>query len=1367
VILGDPGAGKTTLCKWLALQHARALLQHTPRVQIPANLVHPGAQKNTLLDLGPPRLPILVRIADYAYARWGKDYRDNELPLHDFLGGHENRLSLPSALPPEAIRALIADAITQGQALIILDGLDEVADPDQRKTVMQEVRRHLMPPSPETQPVQSVWTNNHVLLTSRIIGYQFDPLTDLPHYTIEEMDETAITSFCHSWMSHVVVSDDSEAAEQAKQLKEAIFTHAHPGVRVLASNPLLLTLMAQVYWNSPKRILPTTRVDLFAKVFDEFFHQREAYWKRASIPQSRLSHALAAVAAYIHVNEPTGFAEEGDIVHCLRDVLSNDEQVEALLEAAREVSGFLVARGEGVYGFLHRALQEYFVAQHLVNQTEQVIVHLRSQCLNPLWREPIVLAVGLISQPNSPNSRRLLTEAFTALLEAPDPAGDMFPRRTLLAAAACAECERIPPGMGQRIAESLLVYYIQHQRHESLPAIRASIQRAFLILYRSPAANKEIEVVLCAALQSGERDRRSAAVKLVLQTELASSALAEALIHAWTSYADPAGSLLVALDNMYQRHPECFTDTFLPMRRTEFTWLWEQAKESLELQNLLRTLYVLPASNDVIPARVSRDSPLTASIMDLLKHGAGSEDLATLRHYLLSLMDRPGTAHARDAALALSALEDTSWVQVYMQSTSGQDDLHQSVLESLALLPILARDRVDDLRMRPEAREVARTFAFALTIGIDLDQAFTVLSIPENRTLLWRDLDNIPAEMQEIRQDIEVAYRPWENEAKTRYGVSPLTWGQNKRLFLQAIREAWSTMKHAAIRSPAISSPPPEIPITQERLALLIEDLADGDDTRREHARQVLQGRRKASTLGRDIIESLAIQATRHADRPWIINQLDQALQAILHDRADWIHAWIIQANASEERNSAHTILRSIGHTNPEVFNMLVGALSDAAPWVKKALLYTFRRPNLLEPDFQEQYQSLPTRLLEHVLIWWKQETDTVTRDAIVQILVAYWRQRKKFPFVQRRRNPRYWALPVSQLQETSLEVGMMLLDLLHNSPYQQTSATTYMALARLATYQPELVERARVLFLQGIPHSGATAAFVCLSVEEQWRAADGPGKETGEWRAYLEETGPSPRLNSQTISSRLLNRLEEVLFDPTICLAALIDAGVNDDDWDDTYHGVLVSAARMHMERSTERDSGQLGFLVTRLQQAVEHEEWETRRIVLAIVAACLEVMPTALLNAAQDKLEALLVKGAMDETSPDARRFALTSLSYLRVVTPAILPALLTGCLDVMAVRRDTIAAVKRFQSIDRDLLQKLIPFLTDSSESTAYAVANLLGALGMSAAGESSELREQIVHALVKALKEQRRKREVAPDKLEHAMYSALVQATGWTE
>src|SRR5258708_38629128 len=157
--------------------------------------------------------------------------------------------------------------------------------------------------------------------------------------------------------------------------------------------------------------------------------------------------------------------------------------------------------------------------------------------------------------------------------------------------------------------------------------------------------------------------------------------------------------------------------------------------------------------------------------------------------------------------------------------------------------------------MLPERREIARTVDFALTIGIDVDQAFTVLSIPENRTLLWRDLDNIPAEMQEIRQDIEVAYRPWENETKTRYGVSPLTWGQNKRLFLQAIREAWSTMKHAAIRAPAISSPPPEIPITHERLAFLIEDLSNGDDTRRQHARQVLQSRRKASTLSRDIID--------------------------------------------------------------------------------------------------------------------------------------------------------------------------------------------------------------------------------------------------------------------------------------------------------------------------------------------------------------------------------------------------------------------------------------------------------------------------------------------------------------------------------
>src|SRR5205085_6546581 len=105
--------------------------------------------------------------------------KDTELRLASFLGLHENMNKLPAGLTSMTIQALAQAYLDQGRALVVLDGLDEVANPDQRKKVMQEVKKFLQNQVPESDDSPDRWNGNRLLLTSRIIGYQFDPLTDL------------------------------------------------------------------------------------------------------------------------------------------------------------------------------------------------------------------------------------------------------------------------------------------------------------------------------------------------------------------------------------------------------------------------------------------------------------------------------------------------------------------------------------------------------------------------------------------------------------------------------------------------------------------------------------------------------------------------------------------------------------------------------------------------------------------------------------------------------------------------------------------------------------------------------------------------------------------------------------------------------------------------------------------------------------------------------------------------------------------------------------------------------------------------------------------------------------------------------------
>ncbi len=490
VILGDPGAGKTTLCRWLALQLAHAWAAGAERVVVAADRVRPGDDPQTDIDLGAARLPLLVRVGDYAAARFGAE-ADNDLTLTQFLvrGGQYSAEKLHNhSLTPQGIGALARHVLAAGRAMVVLDGLDEVGDPTQRQRVMEAVDQFVQAQSHRARDREHAGIEfepgNRVLLTSRIVGYQFRPLTHLPHYTVEEMDETAIGAFARAWLQHVAGAADLDA--ETERLRRAIF-EAHAGVRVLAGNPLLATILAQVYWRRteqglPARDLPARRVDLFVEAERAFYEQRHAYWRDAAVGPEDLSRALGAVAAHLQAHEVTGFVTERTAKHILRAVLPDERQIKAVLEAGREVAGFLVARGEGVYGFVHRGLQEYFAARHLVDSADDLGAALQGLALDPTWREPLALAVGLASEEPQESEA-----AFRAILQADDPAGAYLPRRELLAVAACAECVRVPAAAATAIGERLLSLYAQRTGRGKSPVLRGRIEGAFGALQQTRA----------------------------------------------------------------------------------------------------------------------------------------------------------------------------------------------------------------------------------------------------------------------------------------------------------------------------------------------------------------------------------------------------------------------------------------------------------------------------------------------------------------------------------------------------------------------------------------------------------------------------------------------------------------------------------------------------------------------------------------------------------------------------------------------------------------------------------------------------------------------------------------------------------------
>lgn len=716
VILGDPGSGKTTLLKWLVLQFAKTLKQQQYRVVVSADMVQPSAEVRTAVDLGSARLPVFLQIADYARLRWPPGQKDRELTIEECLRSALHLDRLPEDLSREAAGKLIGEAIQTGQALVVLDGLDEISDPQRRRKVMEAVRRFLEVFSSQ-DPNGTTRRANQIILTSRIVGYQFDPLAWLPHYTLEEMDEAAITAFCHAWMRHVIEPGDAQVKEldqRANQLKSALFSHSHPGVRSMAGNPLLLTILAQVGTRQGVThgvpVLPVSRVALFDEAMRAFYDQREAYWDRIGITSLKLTRAFGAVAVALHANETAGFATEGEVRKQLGRVLSDEDQVEAVLVAARDVSGFLVTRGEGIYGFLHRSVQEYFAAWHLANQREQLIEGIVDHAFDPIWREPVVLAVGLLSRPRHPEHEQLKA-LFAALLAAPDPTSEVLPRQTLLVATACLECERVPENIVQRSVTTLLSvaaqyvrkgafhagyarayglrssFVTKYVRKEAFHALRTRIEQILEALQRSQEhVRREAETALCHAILAESLEHRYAAIALVTETQWDSPRVAKILVRAWQTYAGPAASLRIAIDSMSIRHPDYFQPGFLPFKQSMATFsdVWEKVMNDQKWKVLIGALY-LPKNANWESNLINRDSSLTPLILAALQQQPESDPLSTLRPSLFPLASQPGTAISRDAALALAALGDDTWVEACVANADGQEHRLYSIFASLDL----------------------------------------------------------------------------------------------------------------------------------------------------------------------------------------------------------------------------------------------------------------------------------------------------------------------------------------------------------------------------------------------------------------------------------------------------------------------------------------------------------------------------------------------------------------------------------------------------------------------------------------------------------------------------------------------------------
>ncbi|MEA3275039.1 MAG: SUMF1/EgtB/PvdO family nonheme iron enzyme [Pseudomonadota bacterium] len=382
IILGDPGAGKTTFLKFLTLALATG--------------------QGDRIGLG-KRLPVLVPLSAYAAELAHKD-----VPLDRFITDYyrDRGVSLPLA-------SLLEQALAQGGALLLLDGLDEVRETQQRRAVVDLVSDFFSLHQAK---------GNKFVLTSRVVGYaEVRPRVEgLAESTLVDLEDEDIASFVDKWtaaLERAAGGDNRIAQADAQRERDELLlaVRTNPGVRGLAANPLLLTILALMKRQGVT--LPERRVELY----EQYVRTLLKHWNLARSLSGRGGHdldlvetlkVLAPLALWMHRTSPgVGLVPEWDLrrelvgIYTERGAEDPERAARAFLEDVRGHTGLLLDRGGRQYGFIHLTFQEYLAAVALGQRGQQsiapVIEDLCANVGNDTWHEVALLTpayLGIIQQ---------------------------------------------------------------------------------------------------------------------------------------------------------------------------------------------------------------------------------------------------------------------------------------------------------------------------------------------------------------------------------------------------------------------------------------------------------------------------------------------------------------------------------------------------------------------------------------------------------------------------------------------------------------------------------------------------------------------------------------------------------------------------------------------------------------------------------------------------------------------------------------------------------------------------------------------------------------------------------------------------------
>ncbi len=426
VLLGDPGSGKSTFASFVALCLAGEALQRDDvnLALLTAPLSPEGEDQQEEEPKPQPwrhaaLLPVCVTLRDFAAGGLPDRGKGAARHLWDFIVA-----GLEAASLGDYAAILRRELLEQG-GLLLLDGLDEVPEAEQRRERLKEC----------VEDFARTFGRCRILVTSRTYAYQKQDwrLQGFSETVLAPFSRGQIARFVDGWYRHIAAlrhMGDQDAQGRAELLKRAIFNSDR--LAGLAERPLLLTLMASLHaWRGGS--LPEKREELYSDTVDlllDWWESPKLVRDAAGQPlviqpslaeylkveRGKLRGLLNRLAFQAHAAQPelsgTADVPRDDLLKGLMDLTTNPDVKPARLEEyLSDRAGLLLPRGVGVYTFPHRTFQEYLAACYLtVHDYPDQAAELA--CCDPnRWREALLLA-GAKAGRGAPAAVWLLADAL-------------------------------------------------------------------------------------------------------------------------------------------------------------------------------------------------------------------------------------------------------------------------------------------------------------------------------------------------------------------------------------------------------------------------------------------------------------------------------------------------------------------------------------------------------------------------------------------------------------------------------------------------------------------------------------------------------------------------------------------------------------------------------------------------------------------------------------------------------------------------------------------------------------------------------------------------------------------------------------------